>query len=171
MIYRRNPRHRRVAVAAVEFAFLLPLMVILILGVWEIGRLIQVSQLIANAAREGARQGASAKYTNAQIRQATFDYLKSSGVLVHPTLPNADVDLSNTNVVIEVDNLDGDESFEAEQFDRILVRVTIPMSNFQWLTSNTFMPANTRLTADATFLCMRDLPIVVPTTIPQRPFQ
>jgi hypothetical protein len=79
--------------------------------------------------------------------------------------------LSNTNVVIEVDNLDGDESFEAEQFDRILVRVTIPMSNFQWLSSNTFMPANTRLTADATFLCMRDLPIVVPTTIPQRPFQ
>ena len=146
-------------------------MVILILGVWEIGRAIQISQLIANAAREGARQGASTKYTLAQVRLATFEYLKSSGVPVHPTLANVDVDLSNTNVLIEVDNLDGDEVFEAEQFDRVVVRVTVPMSNFQWLASNTFVPAGTQFSAESTFLCTRDLPIVVPTTIPQRPFQ
>lgn len=170
-MYRRQPRHRRVAVAAVEFAFLLPLMVILILGIWEIGRLIQISQLIANAAREGARQGATAKYTYPEIRQATFEYLRSSGVPLHPTLNNADVTLGNTNVQIEVDNLDGDEAFEAAQFDRIFVRVTVPMRNFQWLTSNTFMPVGTLISADSTFLVMRDLPIVVPTEIPQQPIQ
>jgi hypothetical protein len=171
MIYRRQPRHRRVAVAAVEFAMLLPLLVILILGIWEIGRLIQISQLISNAAREGARQGSTAKYTYTQIRQATFEYLRNSGVPLHHTLNNADVTLSNTNVVIEVDNLDGNEAFEADQFDRIFVRVTIPMRNFQWLSSNTFMPAGTKISANSTFLVMRDLPIVVPTDIPQQPIR
>jgi hypothetical protein len=150
---------------------LMPLLVILILGVWELGRFIQITQLISNAAREGARQGASAKYTIEEVRQATFEYLKSSGVPCHNTLASADVTLSNTNVIIEVVNFDGPETYNAEQFDRIHVTVRVPMVNFHWLTTNNFLPVGTMASAEAAFLCVKDLPIVVPTSIPQRPLE
>src|SRR4051812_10728900 len=56
---RRTPARR--GVAAVEFAFVTMLFVVpLILGVWEVGRLIQVQQIVSNAAREGARMAAQA---------------------------------------------------------------------------------------------------------------
>ena len=60
MTRRRTPPTRR-GVAAVEFAFVTMLFVVpLIIGVWEVGRLIQVQQIVSNAAREGARLGAQA---------------------------------------------------------------------------------------------------------------
>ena len=47
---------RRPAVAAVELAFvLLFFLVPLVIGVWEVGRLIHVQQIVSNSAREGAR--------------------------------------------------------------------------------------------------------------------
>jgi len=57
--------------AAVEFAFammfvLFPLMV----GIWEVGRAVQVQQMVASAAREGARlaaQGRTTTNTGAQL--------------------------------------------------------------------------------------------------------
>jgi Flp pilus assembly protein TadG len=59
MIRRRTPVRR--GVAAVEFAFVTMLFVVpLVIGVWEVGRLIQVQQIVSNAAREGARIGAQA---------------------------------------------------------------------------------------------------------------
>ena len=56
MLMRRVNRfkNRRGAVA-VEAAMTLPLLLTLMLGVWEVGRMIQVQQILVNAAREGAR--------------------------------------------------------------------------------------------------------------------
>jgi Flp pilus assembly protein TadG len=61
---RRQYRPRR-GVAAVELAvvflfFLIPLLI----AVWEVGRLIQVQQLVSNAAREGARLAAQGNTIN-----------------------------------------------------------------------------------------------------------
>ncbi|MGL4550336.1 MAG: TadE/TadG family type IV pilus assembly protein [Gemmataceae bacterium] len=164
-----NARTRRTAVAAVECAFLLPVLMVLVLGVWEIGRLIQIAQLANNAAREGARQASSAKYTIAQVRQATFEYLKNSGVPLHDTLDSSSVTLSTTNITITAVNEDGSETFDAAQFDRLRVTVTVPMKNFHWLSSNYFMPVGTAVNAAAGYLCVKDLPISVPSTIPQQP--
>src|SRR5437016_2897541 len=52
---RRAPGARRSAAAAVELAFMMPFLLILLLGVWEVGRLIEVQQILNDAAREGAR--------------------------------------------------------------------------------------------------------------------
>lgn len=63
MIRRRMPVRppARRGVAAVEFAFVTMLFVVpLIIGVWEVGRLIQVQQIVSNAAREGARLASQA---------------------------------------------------------------------------------------------------------------
>src|SRR5438309_10828179 len=53
-----SPRRR--AVAAVEFAVLLPFLLLLLIGIWELGRMIQVQMMLNNAARDGARLAAQA---------------------------------------------------------------------------------------------------------------
>ena len=61
-------RHRR-GVAAVEAALLLPLALMLMLGTWEVGRMVQVGQILENAAREGGRSAATGQNTNSQVQQ------------------------------------------------------------------------------------------------------
>lgn len=52
-LFRRNSDDR--GVAAVEFALVLPVLVILLLGIVEFGRVFNVQISLSNAAREGAR--------------------------------------------------------------------------------------------------------------------
>lgn len=160
----------RQAAAIVEFAMMLPLLVSLMLGMWELGRAIQVFQSVSNAAREGVRQAASAKYTKEQVRQAVFDYLKKANVPMHNTLPAADVTLTTTNATITVTNVtSGGEVFDANQLDKMQVTVSVPVVNYKWLLANTFLPAGSSVTSTANFLCTRDVPITVSATIPQQP--
>lgn len=49
---------RRRGAAAVEAAFVLPILLIMLLGLWEWGRVIQIDQYLKGAAREGARKAA-----------------------------------------------------------------------------------------------------------------
>src|SRR4051812_10693637 len=58
MRLRSHPARRR-GVAAIELGFVTMLFVVpLIIGIWETGRLIYIQQVVANAAREGARLAA-----------------------------------------------------------------------------------------------------------------
>lgn len=58
---RRRPPVRRRGTATVELALVMTTIVIpLILGLWEMGRYVQVQQMVANSAREGARMAAQA---------------------------------------------------------------------------------------------------------------
>lgn len=53
--------------AVVEFAVVLPLLVLLLLGIMEFGRVIHSLLTIQNAAREGARLGITPDTTDAEI--------------------------------------------------------------------------------------------------------
>src|SRR5262249_58476296 len=64
MLIRLHRPARRRAVAAVEMAFMLPLLLAMLIGVWEMGRIVQVQNFIVTAARDGARLAAQGTIIN-----------------------------------------------------------------------------------------------------------
>lgn len=75
--------------ALVELALLIPLMLVIAVGVLDLGRLFHASITIANAAREGARYG-------------TFDPNDVSGIVAAAEAEAADsgIDLSGSTIAV-----------------------------------------------------------------------
>lgn len=57
-----------------------PLLVLVILGVLEYGRLLMVQQVVTNAAREGSRMAALEGTSTSEIAQRISDYLADNGM-------------------------------------------------------------------------------------------
>lgn len=113
---RHRPGTIRRGIASVEFAILLPFLLVLLMGLWEVGRYIAMQDILDNAAREGGRLGASAGYfssnnfnsatppnaaftlpppssnTACEIQQRVLLYLKNAGV----TVTGATVTIANS---------------------------------------------------------------------------
>ncbi len=117
-------RERRGALV-VEAAVILPLLMIVMLGVWEVGRMIQVKQMLVNSAREGARLAAggytvnSVPVTQAMVTQACKDYLSGAG-LPAAAYNGAEVTMTCMASPAWVD------PYNAEPLDRFRLRVRIP---------------------------------------------
>jgi len=77
MIYLQNNR----GVAAVELAFCLPILILLVCGSIEFGLLFYNQQVITNASREGVRAGIVEGTVNADIEQIVKNYC--SGKLIN----------------------------------------------------------------------------------------
>lgn len=75
----RSTRGRRGA-AVIEFAVVAPLLFLLILGMFEVGRYINVGEMATAASRYGAREASVAGANVATVQQRTKDYLQASGV-------------------------------------------------------------------------------------------
>lgn len=73
----RRIKHRqsteRSGAATVETALVLPIFFMVMLGLVEIGRAFMVSQLLTNAAREGARVAIMNNSTNAEVSNTVAD--------------------------------------------------------------------------------------------------
>jgi Flp pilus assembly protein TadG len=118
-----RPAQRR-GVVAVEAAIVLPLLLIMMLGLWEVGRIIQVQQILVNSAREGARMAAggyvdSTPVTETMVHQAVRDYLQAAG------LPAAAV----SGAQVELDCLESPawtDPADALPLDKFQVTVRLP---------------------------------------------
>lgn len=60
--------------AALEFAILAPLLLVLIAGIVEFGRMYQAQLAVTSAAREGARSLAVDKWNEPLVRSAAYPY-------------------------------------------------------------------------------------------------
>jgi hypothetical protein len=136
-------RNRRGALV-VEAAVILPLLIVVMLGVWEVGRMIQVKQMLVNSAREGARLAAggytvnSAPVTQAMVTQACKDYLRGAG-LPAAAYNGAEVTMTCMASPTWVD------PYNAEPLDRFRLRVRIPPGAAYESTRWSFLPKLTAI--------------------------
>jgi Flp pilus assembly protein TadG len=89
--YHIGSRARR-GVAAVEMAMVAPLLMSLLLGLWEVGRYVMVQDVLDSAAREGARLSASGGY----FASSNFNSATTSGETISLASP------PSTNTSFEV---------------------------------------------------------------------
>jgi Flp pilus assembly protein TadG len=147
MLRIRSRFERRRGVAAVEFAAILPLMLTLLVGIWEVGRMVEIQQVLTNAAREGARQAATGQYTNAQVQTIVTQYLTVAG-------------LPTTNVVVNVSDLTtpANDVSQAIYLDNIQVKVTIPYKDASWSLTSMFTSNATNLSSTVQWMTIVDKP-------------
>jgi Flp pilus assembly protein TadG len=63
-----------------EFAIMLPIFILAIIGIIEFGRAVMVQQILVNAAREGARRAIVQGATTDEVKQLVDDYLVNAGL-------------------------------------------------------------------------------------------
>lgn len=71
---------RRCGAAAVEFALVAPIFIMMVFGLIEIGRAVMVQQVMMNAAREGARSGTLLGSTGADVTDTVNKYLADASL-------------------------------------------------------------------------------------------
>jgi Flp pilus assembly protein TadG len=120
----RSVRKRRRGAAAVEFAIVLPVFVILVFGMIEYGRMVMVQQVITNASREGARRAVLDGATTTSVQTAVTSYLTNAKV----NGGSASVSPNPTTAVAG---------------DPVTVTVTIPFSAVSWLPSPMYLGGKT----------------------------
>ncbi|MGF1582879.1 MAG: TadE/TadG family type IV pilus assembly protein [Gemmataceae bacterium] len=175
----------RSGAAAVEVALVLMILLVpMLLGVWEVGRLVHVHQLLSNAAREAGRQASTANRTNEQIRALVLNYLRQQGLtkLNQTTDNSAEVanggkifigievyDAGSTEATpTPVQNESGDplDAIAANQNDKIQITVTVLFNDVEYSPTNFFLPSTTRVSTTVSWNCMRDVPLMVNQEIP-----
>jgi hypothetical protein len=156
--------------AAVELACVLPLLVILIVGVWEIGRLIQLQQIMNAAARDGARLAAQANIISAN-GETTQIAMQTSNPNVEDTIRGSlqAAGISNLNgLQIAFEFLEGDlsakEPYQGVKNQRFRLRVTLPYANLRWTNLGLINP--TTLGGECTWQMLVDDPFTLSTTMP-----
>lgn len=121
---RRSRAGQRRGIAAVEAALCMPVLLVFMLGMWEVGRMVQVEQILVNAAREGARIAAEGTLNNAPVtvpvvQQNVRDYLTAAG------LPSAAVSGAQIQVINKSGNSWTDPC-NAQPLDKFQLTISIP---------------------------------------------
>ncbi len=149
-----RPRRRKGAVA-VELALSFSLVLVpMLLGIFEIGCLLDASQTLVAAAREGGRQAATGLLTNAQVQQVVIQYLSATGV-------------STTGVVVTVTNTgSGSDASQALSNDPLVITVTLPYKNVDWTFTQQFVKDTSTFSTSCTWYSNRDSAYTVSSTAP-----
>lgn len=162
----RHARYKRRGVVTVEAAMVLPVLVILMLGVWEVGRLIQMTRTLHDAAREGARYAAGGisngtPVTTALVQTAVQNYLTGAGV-PSAAATAATVQITATSPATWTNPCD------ANPLDQFSLTVTIPagaaFSSLFWGPST--FTGLTQLSSTVVWLSNNDADVTVNTQLP-----
>ena len=117
MLNRFRPRahcsQRRRGVVALELGLVLPIFLIIVFAIVELGRALMVQQIITNGAREGARLAVIPGTTDQQVYDAIDNYLAGTTVqgqtrTITPSLTTAP---SHAALTVHVSVPYGDNSF------------------------------------------------------------
>ncbi|MEO8494509.1 MAG: TadE/TadG family type IV pilus assembly protein [Planctomycetota bacterium] len=115
--------------AAVEFAVVAPIFVLLLFGMIEYGRMVMVQQMLTNATREGARRAVLDGTTVANVKTTVKDYLSGGNITVN-----------DNEITVKPDPT------TATNGNPVTVSLTVPFSRVSWLPSPMFL-GNASMTA------------------------
>ena len=160
MISRRTLARRRSGTASVEAAVCLNLIVVpLMIGVWEMGRLVHAQQVVVNAAREGARLSAQGRtiseedgaieITQDNVKDAVYQALVTGGL---PGLARSDVTITyeflTPYVKENVSDPDPTEPYNAQKLQRFRVTVSVPWEKVRWVNLGIVNPTTVGYSVD-----------------------
>ena len=120
-------RNRR-GTATVELALVLPIFFAVLLGIIEFGRAMMVSQLVTNAAREGARMAILDGSSNAECEQWIKGFLQSA-----INAGSADVSVTITVTPAPGNPSPGNEVANASPRDLCTVQVSVPFDRVNYI--------------------------------------
>jgi Flp pilus assembly protein TadG len=117
----RRKRPRRAGVAMLELAIVLPIFLLLVLGIIEMGRVMMLNQMATNGCREACRQAIVPGAKHEDILQVANGYLDASGV-------------SSTGRVVQIRNESGSvvKLGNIQSHEPVTVRVEFPYAGNTW---------------------------------------
>jgi Flp pilus assembly protein TadG len=86
----------------IEFALILPLMVLVIAGIFDLGRAFYASITITNAAREGARYGTLHPDKFSDIKTASVNEAQGAGIILN----SGDISITCPDIVVPLGSCD-----------------------------------------------------------------
>ncbi len=180
-------RFHRKGVAAVEFAFCLPFILTLLLGLWEVGRIVQVSNILRNAAREAARDASLGQDNLQTVASNLATFLQGAlptafGQGHSTTLQSPSITLpANTSGYTLWDQTTNKELFTVtftditnptvtdptamQKLDHYQISIQVPYSTVSWSTLPQITGVS-RITTTVDWASMRDDPFQITPTLP-----
>ena len=128
-VKRRGKMRHRCGAAAVEFAIVAPIFILLIIGLIELGRGFMVQQILTNASRVGARRAVTLNATESVVTDEVTGYA-------------ANVSVSNVTVNVTPNPA------TAAPGSEITVTATVNYNDVSWLAASWFLGGGT-LTASS----------------------
>ncbi len=87
MMRRRRRRNNETGAELVELALTLPMVLLVLLCITDFGFLFQKQEIVANAAREGARLAARPSSSQTDVQNRVLAYVQASGLPTWPGSP------------------------------------------------------------------------------------
>ena len=148
----RAKRRQRKGAAVTEFALIVPLLALITMGAIDVGQSINVSQVVNDASREGARQASRGDIES--VDQVTA----SVRAFVADAFPNIPRDQLSAAVSVDVHDQGGNaipsgDLTSVDSGARVVVRVSLPFNVVQ-LTD--FLPGFDKITVQTTTVMRRD---------------
>ena len=125
---------RRAGASAVEMAFVAPVLLLIVFGLFEIAHAFMVQHLIQDAARQGCRVGISFRKTNAMVQDTINRLLQAEGI-------------AGANTTITVNGTTSDVSVAPAGAD-IQVRITLAASQVSLFPGSGYLTGQLTATSD-----------------------
>jgi Flp pilus assembly protein TadG len=134
----RHAQSRRRGAAIAEFAVVVPVLFMIVIGIIEVGRLVMVAQLASTASREAARYAVQAKTSAADADAFARAYLQQAGI------PDSAV----TSLMFEAQTTGGGWVAAADPSalqpgTPVRAKLSIDYAKVAWLPSRFFLPEGT----------------------------
>jgi Flp pilus assembly protein TadG len=186
---KNNRSDRRHAAAAVEFAICAIPMFLLLIGLWEVGRMVEVQQVVWTSAREAARDASLGQDSLQTVATNLATYLQNaepnafanghSTTLKTPTItmpanavgytcwdttatPNKEL---FTITFVDITNTSVTDPTGMAQLDRYEIGIQVPYATIGWSTVPQ-ITGITRLQATVDWVCMVDSPFQITPSLP-----